>query len=388
MVANFASSQAEGLSASSCCGKNVAGPIVAGPIVAGPVIQPGPSTVQVHLRRELEHLVTTQSRQCDGGQLPVERAIRWLLAVCEGLKHEPYLLEAWQDDRLVGVLPLALVRSVLFGRFLVSLPYVNSAGPLSPSPVVASLLIDRAVHLADELDVRHLELRHEVEHSHPALTNCLCDKVHMRLALPDSADALWKKLGPKVRNQVRKGQNQGLSVHWGKRELLEDFYAVFSRNMRDLGTPVYGRRLFESILHWFPDSAELCVVRLKRRPIATALLVHTLGVSEVPSASSLRPFNSTNANMLMYWQLLCRAIERRQSTFDFGRSTIDSNTYRFKAQWSARPVAAIWQYYVRRGDPRAMRPESPKYRFASRVWRHLPLRLTRLLGPRIVRGIP
>jgi hypothetical protein len=176
------------------------------------------------------------------GDSRFDRAIRWMRAVCGGLRHEPYLLEARQGQRLIGVLPLALVRSVLFGRFLVSLPYVNSAGVIAEDSASATRLIDRAVALADDLNVRYLELRHELQHAHDALTHGLSDKVHMRLPLPATADDLWKQLHSKVRNQIRKAQSHGMTIHWGREELLNGFYAVFSRNMRDLGTPVYGAR--------------------------------------------------------------------------------------------------------------------------------------------------
>jgi len=313
---------------------------------------------------------------------------RWLTALCDGLHHEPYVIEATDAGRVIGLLPLAFVRSALFGRFLVSLPYVNSAGVLAEDESVASDLIDRAVQLADELDVRHLELRHEREIPHPALTHRLTSKVHMRLALPASPDELWKQFKSKLRSQIRKGEKNGLTVHWAGPELLSDFYAVFSRNMRDLGTPVFGRRLFRSILAQFPDQAELCAVKHQGRPLAAALLVHGPGITLVPSASSLRSQNVTNANMLMYWHLLKRVCQRGQHTFDFGRSSPDSNTYRFKKQWGAEPEGALWQYYVRKGDISDVRVESGKYDGRINAWRRLPVWLTRLIGPRIVRGIP
>jgi FemAB-related protein (PEP-CTERM system-associated) len=242
--------------------------------------------------------------------------------------------------------------------------------------------------LADELDVRYLELRHEIGIEHPALACRVANKVHMRLALPSSSEEMWEAFTPKVRNQVRKAEKQGLTVHWGGSELLAGFYAVFSRNMRDLGTPVFGRRLFDSILAHFRENAELCTVRLHRRPIAAGLLVHAAGVTEVPSASSLRRWNSTNANMLMYWHLLQRAIERGQNVFDFGRSSVDNPTFRFKKQWGAGPHAAVWQYYVRKGTAGDMRPESGRYRQMIKIWQRLPVGLTRLIGPLVVKGIP
>src|SRR5262249_25684722 len=157
------------------------------------------------------------------------------------------------------------------------------------------------------------------------------------------------------------------TVAWGGIDLLPEFYVVFSQNMRDLGTPVYGRGLFASILKHFPAEAELCVVRAERRPASAALLLHGRGVTEVPSASSLRQYNSTCANMLMYWNPLDRAIQRGQAVFDFGRSTVDGSTYRFKKQWGAVPEPAVWQYYPRRGDVGDLRPDNPRYQRLIRL---------------------
>jgi FemAB-related protein (PEP-CTERM system-associated) len=210
----------------------------------------------------------------------------------------------------------------------------------------------------------------------------------MRLTLPDTPGVLWDSLPAKVRNQVRKGQKSGLSAVWGGEELLSDFYDVFSRNMRDLGTPVYSRRLFQGILRQFPDRAELCVVRLDKVPVGGAILLHGWGVTEVPSASTLRAYNITCANMLLYWHLLERAVHRQQRTFDFGRSSEGCNTFRFKKQWGAEPAPAEWQYHVRHGGLPDMRPDNPRYQRLIRVWQRLPVWLTRLIGPSIVRGIP
>lgn len=323
------------------------------------------------------------------GRLPaVAGDPRWLPVLATGLRQAPYCLEAQENGRTVGLLPLVHVKSLLFGSFLVSLPYINSAGVIADSDRVAARLIDEAVLLADQLDVRYLELRHEQRREHVSLTHDRTDKVHMRLALPATADALWNSFHPKVRNQIRKGEKQGFTISWGAAEQLDDFYAVFARNMRDLGTPVFSRRLFAAILTEFRDEAELCVLRDGRRPVAAALLLHGATVTEAPSASSLRAYNASNANMFMYWQLLGRTVERRQAVFDFGRSSVDSGTYRFKKQWGAQPHPAVWQYYVRRGDIGELRPDNAKYRLLVSAWQKLPVWTSKLIGPPIVRGIP
>lgn len=323
-----------------------------------------------------------------GSRVPLTRSAKWLEVLTEAFSHEPYVVEATREGRVVAGLCLCFVRTRLFGRFLVSLPYLNSSGLHSDDAAASSAVMDKAAALADELDVKYLELRNESAIEHPRINQARTDKVHMRLLLPSSGAVLWEQISAKVRNQVRKAQQYDFTVHWGQQDLVDDFYTVFSRNMRDLGTPTYSRGLFQSILNRFSDSTELCVVRDGDRAIAAALLLHGRGVTEVPSASSLKVYNPSSANMLLYWNLLERAAERGQESFDFGRSTENSPTFRFKKQWGAKPYPAEWQYYVRQGEAGTLRPDNPKYRVMIAIWRRLPLTLTRWLGPKIVRGIP
>ncbi len=347
-----------------------------------------PATMQTRVVRGPECLARVSHwQQClVGGAFVADP--RWLLVLSEAFGHEPLAVECLCDGQLAGYLPLLHVRSRLFGRHLVSLPYINTAGLVADDDDIKQQLVDAARQLADELNVRHLQLRHEVEYQHPALTQSLTNKVHMRLPLPKSADELWAALSPKVRNQVRKAQKNDFDVTWGREALLSPFYQVFRRNMRDLGTPVFSRRLFERWLAHFPSEAEICVLRHCAQPIAAAILLHGRERTEVLSASTLREFNALCPNMQMYWELLTRSIERRQSLFDFGRSTLDSNTYRFKRQWGAEAHPAVWQFYTRGGNVGDLRPDNPKFALATRIWQKLPLWVANLLGPSIVKGIP
>jgi FemAB-related protein (PEP-CTERM system-associated) len=358
-------------------------------IVPNSLIAPPRLELLVHESRTLDRVLPRlEAFAIQTGQLPLTRHPGWLKVLQAGLRHVPFCIEAVEDGKTRGFLPLAHVRSLLFGKFLVSLPYLNYGGVMADDEETANALINRAADLADRLDVRYLELRHEGGVDHPALVHRVSSKVHMRLALPRSSDDLWKELDAKVRNQVRKGQKAGLTVAFGGLELIPEFYAVFSHNMRDLGTPVYSPKLFTATLRQFPGRAEFCVVRAGETPVAASLLLHGWGVSEVPSASSLRHHNHTNANMLMYWRLLERAISRGQNQFDFGRASPDGSTYRFKKQWGAEPAPADWQYYLRAGAVGDMRPDNPRYQRMIRLWQRLPVRLTQWIGPPIVRGIP
>lgn len=353
--------------------------------------------------------------------------MQWWEALPRGLKHQPFFLVAQSNYGAKGCLPLMLVQSLLFGKFLVSLPYLNSGGLLLQStqipnsiipsqatelqPALRELgisLIDRAVELADTLDVKHLELRHESPFPHPAFNAERSDKVHMRLPLPNDASTLMASFKSKLRSQIKKANENNFEIRFGTTELLQDFYGVFAENMRDLGTPVYSKSLFREILKAFPPKnsphtspahnptpnpthsgqAELGVVYLNAYPTAAALLIHHQGKTEVPSASSLRRFNATGVNMWMYSKLLDRAIERKSQCFDFGRSSVGSGTYKFKEQWGAKPHQATWQFYVRKGNPTDMRPDSPNKQKLIRLWQKLPVTITRWIGPPIVRGIP
>lgn len=338
------------------------------------------------VEREVE---TYLAAAADDGPTLVEHDTGWLHVLRSALGHRTYMVvDRAESGSIQGYLPLALVASRMFGRFLVSLPYLNRGGATGVDTAVRQALVDGAVDLADRLDVSYLELRHEEPLQHPRLPQRKEDKALMVLDLPDSLDALWQGLGAKVRNQIRKGDRQGLVAQWGGADLLGAFYRVFAINMRDLGTPVYPRRLFGRILERFAGAAELIVVRHDGRPVAAGMLVHGREDTQVPSASSLRRFNWTNANMWMYHQLLVRAIERGSRQFDFGRSSRDSGTYRFKKQWGATPRPTVWQYHVRHGDIDAVRPDSPRYQRRIAVWRRLPVWVTRLIGPAIVRKIP
>lgn len=313
----------------------------------------------------------------------------WAEVFSAAMCHRPWFLWTEQDGRISGVLPLMHISGPLFGSFLVSQPYLNTGGVLADTCEAQDALIGAAAALADDLDVKHLELRHELAVEHDRLNALRTEKVHLRLALPASGEALWEGLKSKLRSQLRKPlQDQDLSFAFGQADQLDAFYRVFCHNMRDLGTPPFPRRLFEEMLRHFGEAAEICVVRVGDEPAAAGLLLHAPGTTLIPSASALRRFSATSCNMLLYWQCLKRSIERGQTVFDFGRSSRESGTYRFKRQWGAEEQPTAWQYYLRRGNADDLRPNNGRYDDLIAIWQRLPVWLTRLLGPAIVRGIP
>jgi serine/alanine adding enzyme len=298
--------------------------------------------------------------------------------------HVGVYLIARNAGAIAGVLPLVAVRSVLFGRLLTSLPFVNYGGVVADSDEVGHALVDRAAAIAREGGYRHVELRH-VDQRFAGLP-CRQHKVAMRLAL---ADGMWDRLDRKVRNQIRKAEKSGLAAEHGGADLLDDFYRVFARNMRDLGTPVHAKRFFGEVLSALPDRARVVVVRLDGTPVAAALTLRTGPGTEVPWASSVKPYNHLCPNHLLYWEAINAAVAEGCTTFDFGRSTPGEGTYKFKEQWGAEPVPLHWEYaYLRDGAVPDQGPANPRFRLAIDAWQRLPLWVANAVGPRIVRSIP
>ncbi len=299
-----------------------------------------------------------------------------------------YLVSEDAAGQIDGVLPVVRLRSRLFGDFLVSVPYLNYGGPCAADARLASELVHAASRAAESLGVQHLEVRMDSPGDYGLQVRT--SKVSMRLGLPESVDDLWTRFPAKLRSQVKRAEREAATVTFGRdEEHLSAFYDVFAENMRDLGTPVYARRFFREILRELPESSWICCVRLGRQPVAAGFLVGFREMLEIPWASSLRRFNRVSPNMLLYWNVLKFACERGYGVFDFGRSSPDSSTFRFKAQWGAQPVPLHWHYWVRNGGALPdLTPRNPKMQLAIKAWRHLPVSMTRLIGPSIVKNLP
>ena len=311
----------------------------------------------------------------------------WLDVIGRAFGHDTKYLVAESHGTVSGVLPLVFFRSRVFGRFAVSLPFLNYGGVLADNVETARALVERAIEETRRAGGSHLELRHTTR-LFPELT-ARRHKVGMTLDLEAAPERQWQALDRKVRNQVRKAEKSGLLAEHGGSELLDAFYAVFAHNMRDLGTPVYGIQFFKEVLSAFPDRARVFLVRHNNQPVA-ASIVHWHGtIIEVPWASSLREFNALCGNVLLYWRMLEFAVERGLRRFDFGRSTPHEGTFHFKRQWGAEPRELVWEYWAADGaSVPDLSPKNPAFSLAIRAWQHLPLPVTTMLGPRIVRNIP
>ena len=306
---------------------------------------------------------------------------RWGEVMHRAYGNRPHYLTACRGPEIVGALMLIEQRSFLFGRHLCSVPYFDAVGALGEGQEATSALLAEAESLRLAVKAEHVELRQlSPLEGLPART----DKLTLWLDLPSESEALWDGLKAKVRNQVRKAEKAGMTAETGGAELLGAFHSVYVRNMRDLGSPPHSRRFYRLILDVFGEAAALHVVRLDSRPVAASLTLTDAGATHVPWAGSDWRYRSDCPNMLLYWSML-RGACGRSPRFDFGRSSTDSGTLKFKRQWGAADVPLYWHYLPPDdADPTALGPDSAKYRLLTAAWRRLPVGAARMIGPRII----
>jgi serine/alanine adding enzyme len=295
----------------------------------------------------------------------------------------PYLAARDASGELAGVLPLALVSSPIFGRYLVSMPFVNYGGPLG-TPEAVRALADEAVRLADRERVKLLELRSRTEL--PLELPASHRKITVVLDLPDTAEQLMKSFEAKLRSQVRRPAREGIVVKFG-RDQIEPFYRVFAHHMRDLGTPVQSLKLFTTLADAFGDELWVGCAWLGDTPVAGGCGFRWAREFEMTWASSLYAYNKLSPNMGLYWAFMERAVQQKLERFNFGRCTPGAGTHKFKQQWGSRDEQ-LWWYQHGEGGVTTPSPDDGPYAWGPRLWRKLPLPLANLLGPPIVSGIP
>ncbi len=312
----------------------------------------------------------------------------WKSIIETHFKKDTFYIAAWERDKLKGLLPLTHFKSALFGNFIVSVPFVNYGGILADSMEAMRALAAEAEKIRAQYGADFVELRDArlLEWELPVKTQ----KVTFYLDLPPTEEELMASFKAKLRSQIRRPMKEGITGEVGGLELVDAFYEVFCRNMRDLGTPVYSKNFFETILRQTPENSHIVLVKSKEgQTIGGAFLHGYKERMEIPWASTLREYNRFSPNMLLYWEVLRFSIARGYKQFDFGRCSRDSGTYRFKKQWGSVEHPLYWYYLLPEGaEMPQINPDNPKYRLAISMWQKMPLALTRMIGPPIVKNLP
>jgi serine/alanine adding enzyme len=310
----------------------------------------------------------------------------WGLAIEKsiGLKH--YYLVARHDDTIAGVLPLAHVRSRLFGNRMISQAFANYGGPLTDDAQAQQALCDYAANLASKLGCESIEYRNV--QPLPLELSLRAGKACMHLTLGGDAEALWKGFDAKVRNQVRKAEKSLIVPADGGAELLDEFYDVYAVRMRQLGTPCFPKGMMRALLEAFPQNSRVFIVRLEGQAVGGGFTTCYNGLAEIPWASTLTEFNNLCPNNLLYWSVIKYYCQAGAKIFDFGRSTVGAGTWQFKKQWGPTQVDLNYQYWLAPGQELEIAsPDNPRYKRKIEMWKKLPLWLTKILGPIISKNL-
>lgn len=325
---------------------------------------------------------------CDHPNSSPYHRFAWKKAIENSYSHGCYYLIAQDDEAsIIGVLPAVYIKPPLASGELCSLPFCDRGEALGDTLDIEKALEEHALEIATRKQIKY-EYRSSLKPSElndQPLTEGA--KVRMLLTLPETSRELLSSFKSKLRSQIKKAEKNGLVFETGRSQsLINDFYRVFTVNMRDLGSPTHSKKWFEEITKNYGQQMVVSIVYYKQQPVGAGIVLFNGDVAAIPWASTLRKYNRLSPNMLLYWSLLQYSTDQGSKTFDFGRSSYGEGTYRFKQQWGAQPVPLNWKTYlgkqlqsknsvvVKKGSLRTS---------IETIWSNLPLPMTVLLGSRI-----
>jgi serine/alanine adding enzyme len=311
----------------------------------------------------------------------------WKHIIESNFHWQSFYLMAEDNQKIAGILPLFVQSSWLLGKWVSSMPLLQGGGIIADNQDAAESLLREAFSATDRIGAKYLELRHTSACSSGLTPRT--DKVRAVLHISTDTPRMLRALDSKVRTSIRKAEKSGFTIEFGSMDLLNDFYSVFCENMRDLGTPVYERRFFQSILTAFPNEAFIAIVRLRNIPVACCFLLGFRQTIESVWAASLRKYLALKPNVFLHWNTFCFAAQRGYTRFDFGRSTKDSGVHQYKMQWGSEEIPLDWAYWSPNNKQvSALNRHDPKLQFAVNAWRRLPLPIANRIGPVLVRHLP
>ncbi|MGB1108869.1 MAG: FemAB family XrtA/PEP-CTERM system-associated protein [Gammaproteobacteria bacterium] len=308
----------------------------------------------------------------------------WQRVIRDGFGHRTYFMWAESDGKLVGVLPLVRVKSLLFGDSLISTPFCVYGGAIAETDAARLALEENAARLAEELGVDYLELRDRVDHASDWPKKSLY--VTFRKEISEDHEANMKAIPRKQRAMVRKGLKAGLETEFGQE--LDRFYQIYSESVRNLGTPVFGKRFFRVLLDEFRDAIDILMIKHEGQDIAGVLSFYFRDEVLPYYGGGSVAARGAKANDFMYWSLMSSAADRGCRVFDYGRSKEGVGSYSFKKNWGFEPAPLHYRYHLVKADAVPdLSPMNPKYQLFIKMWKKLPLPISQMIGPHLARNL-
>jgi len=307
----------------------------------------------------------------------------WERVIRQVYGHHTHYLAACEDGSIRALLPLVLIRSWLFGRFLVSTPFCVQGGPIGERQA-QDWLLDQARELANRLGVDYLEVRSR-QATLPAM-QADCHHANFSIELAPTPEEILAGIKKKQRAVVRHSLQQDFAHRFDVD--VDSFFRVYSESVRNLGTPVFPKRYFKALLAEFGSQCDILTVEHRGRPVSSVLSFYFRDQVLPYYGGGIRQARDLKSNDYMYYTLMCEARRRGFARFDFGRSKVDSGAYQYKVHWGISPQP-LYQHYclVRAGKLPDLSPNNPKYQGIIQLWQRLPLLVSQQLGPLLSRNL-
>ena len=310
----------------------------------------------------------------------------WRRVLRQAFGHRTHFLLAERDGAIEGVLPLAEIKSLLFGHALIASPFCVYGGIAAATPEAREALDRHARSLAQELGVGHLEYR---DRDAPAHADWPGSDLYVtfRKEIDPDVERNMAAIPRKQRAMVRKGIKNGLSIEL--EQGVEGFFAVYADNVRRHGTPALPKRYFALLREEFGDDCEVMLVHGPQGDVVSGVLSFYFRDEILPYyAGDAVAARALAANDFKYWELMRRACERGIRIFDYGRSKVGTGPYDFKRNWGFEPQMLNYRYLLVKAERLPENnPNNPKYQLFIKAWQRMPLSLANFLGPYIVRNL-
>lgn len=314
--------------------------------------------------------------------------IAWKKSIEQTFGYRPtYLLATGEGGAIRGVLPLFLVQNWLMGKVLISSPFAVYGGILADSADTREALCARARQLGEQFGVKHVEFRNAWEEQTSGLPRLNRYVTFTQAIGPDEA-AILETIPRKTRAAVRKSLKSELSSRQETSDprVFEDLY---SRNLRKLGTPSFPPCHFQALLDNFRGMADIREVRLCQKTVAAVFNFYFRDQVLPYYGASDPAYNAAQPNNFMYFDLMRWAGANGYGTFDFGRSKRVKGSYDFKAHWGMVERELPYEVMlIGRKELPNYSPANPVFRLPILCWQRLPLAVTRVLGPHLIRFVP
>ncbi len=310
----------------------------------------------------------------------------WKEVVENAFGHSTHYLLARRASKICGVLPLVHAKSRLFGNALISNGFCVAGGPAAIDEESHEALDRAALDLLEQTGASYLEYRAPARaHENWSRKDDLYVNFSRSIAVDE--DENLKQIPRKQRAVVRKAlKNDGLSYRLDTR--LSEFYRLYAESVRNLGTPVFGKKYFAELMRVFGSDCEILTVLHDGLPVSSVMSFY-FGDQVLPYYTGSRvEARRLGANDLMYWHVMRHGLSRGARVFDFGRSKQGTGPYAFKKNWGFEPEPISHEYYIANGgEVPNVNPTNPKYQLMVSAWRRLPLPIANFVGPHIVKNI-